>query len=130
VPALGLPLKLWRKPPTGWWPERTPAGTTIVSRKDGENAGDEIGAGMGGDDLGLPDGPLIGDIMLFGGRFWNGCPGLLGGRFWNAMGGRLSFRTRLRVCKSIYRRCVCVCVSARGFTRPGRKATAGNLDGE
>ena len=101
-----------------------PAGTIIVSRKDDENAGDEIGAGMGGDDLWLPDGPLIGDPLL-GGRFWNGCPGLPGGRFWNPMGGRLSLRTwyamggrlslctRLRVCKSIHRLCVCVCVCAR-----------------
>ena len=32
VPAFGLPLKLWL------WPERTPAGATIVSREDGENA--------------------------------------------------------------------------------------------
>ena len=44
VPAFGLPLKLWLKPPTGRWPERTPAGATIVSQEDGENAGDEIGA--------------------------------------------------------------------------------------
>ena len=111
VPVVfGLPLKLWRKPPTGWWPERTPAGTTMVSRKDGEN---EIGAGMGGDDLGLPDGPLIGDII----RFWNGCPGLLGGRFWNAMGGRLSLRTTLRVGRPITGG-VCVCVFVRASVSP------------
>jgi hypothetical protein len=67
VPELGLPLKLWLKP------ERMPAGMTIDSLKDDENPGDEICAGMG-DVLG----PLIGDIMLLGGRFWNGCPGLLG----------------------------------------------------
>ena len=44
LPAFGLPLKLWLKPPTGRWPERTPAGATIVSWEDGENAGGVIGA--------------------------------------------------------------------------------------
>ena len=84
VPELGLPLKLWLKP------ERMPAGMTIDSLKDDENPGDEICAGMG-DVLG----PLIGDIMLLGGRFWNGCPGLLGGPSRNAGGGRLFLRPGL-----------------------------------
>jgi hypothetical protein len=107
---------------------------TIDSLKDDENPGDEICAGMG-DVLG----PLIGDIMLLGGRFWNGCPGLLGGPsrnagggrlflrpglpdgpFWNARGGRLFLCTKLRVCQSIHRRCVRVC--ARVFLKHGRKA--------
>jgi hypothetical protein len=78
VPELGLPLKLWLKP------ERMPAGMTIDSLKDDENPGDEICAGMG-DVLG----PLIGDIMLLGGRFWNGCPGLLGGAGMGAVLGPL-----------------------------------------